>query len=567
MSVSPFLRHKAPIGRPLVFACLLTLSVGPVTAASGSQDLGQDAIGPTMRLITQSQYMNTIRAIFGSHIDLNVRFPPMRRVEGLVALGAANAVITPSGLDALDGAARSIASQVVDPEYRAFVMPCQPAAVDRRDDACAAKFLSGVGRRLYRRPLSDADLASLVEAAGGAVGKAGDFDFYGGLKHVLVGMLLSPQFLLIQEKVEADPARQGAVRLDAYSKAMRLSFMLWDAAPDDDLLKAAESGALHRKAELQRQVNRMLASARLEQGVRAFFTDLLILEGYDNLSKDQIIYPAFTVTVLDDAREQMLQMVIDHLVVQRADYRDLFTTRRTMLSPSLAAIYGIPVYAAPSTWAPYEFAPDDVRAGFLTQIGFLAQHAHPGRSSPTRRGRALREIMLCQSVPNPPPNVDFSLFEDPDAPQRTARERLKIHNTDRTCRGCHAITDPIGLGLENFDGAGQFRTTENGVAIDSGGTLDTIAFEDARGLGRAVRDNPALKSCIVQRLYTAGVGRALLDTEENLIDEFVAQLDHRGYRWSDMLRLLTLSEPFFAVHAAAQAAADPTVATSMRGVQ
>ncbi|TDG14944.1 DUF1592 domain-containing protein [Seongchinamella unica] len=534
-------------GLSRVLACSMLCWLGSAMAVAGAAlaDGEMSEMQPTMRLISQPQYLNTVRAIFGPQMELNVRFAPLRRMEGMMALGAGQAIVTSGALDSLDRAAHLVAEQVVAPENRQFTIPCQPVATDVRNDACASQFIGSAGRLLYRRALTKTELHSLVELAGGSVGPAGDF--YDGLELALVGMLLSPNFLFIQEHLESDPQRPGGWRLDAHSKASRLSLMLWASGPDTELIDAAESGVLHTDAGLQKQVERMLASRRLRDGVRSFFNDFLILEGYDNLTKDETIFPAFNSKVLVDAREQQLQLILDHLIQRDEDYRDLFTTRHTMLTANLAAVYGFPVSARPSEWVPYELAVDDERGGFLTQVGFLAQHAHPGRSSPTRRGKALREIMLCQHVPDAPPNVDFSALEDADG-LPTARERLDVHNTDRTCRGCHAITDPIGLGLENFDGAGQFRKTEKGFLIDPAGTLDRVDFETAVELGSAVRDNPALTACLVQRVYTAAIGRPLLDGEEaEVIDPLLDRLDVEGYRWKDVLRAVTLSDAFFGV--------------------
>ena len=540
----------ASLASRLVACSLALVATLGISAAFGAAKAGSDGPQPTMRLISESQYLNTMRALFGPQLELNVRFAPVRRVDGMVALGAAQAMVTPGALDALDRAAHLVAAQVVDPGVRNFILPCQPADIDARDDACAQQFFSEVGRFLYRRPLNTVELATFVDVAGREVGRAGNF--YDGIESALVGMLLSPHFLFIQERIEPDPNKPGQWRLDAYSKASRLSLMMWAAGPDDGLLTAAESGALHTDAGVTEQIDRMLASPRLIEGVRAFFSDFLVLEAFDNLTKDPTIFPVFNAKALEDAREQQLQLVVDHLISQQGDYRDLFTTPRTMLTPNLAGIYGIAVDADASQWVPHEFGASDERAGFLTQVGFLAQHAHPGRSSPTRRGKALREIMLCQHVPDPPPNVDFSLLEDPEGVLHTARERLDVHNTDRTCRGCHAITDPIGLGLENFDGAGQFRATENGVLIDPAGNLDQVDFTTAVELGQAVRNNPALTACFMRRVYTAGVGRPLVRSEKAaVIDPLRTQLDNEGYRWKDVLRAVTLSDGFFEVAAPA----------------
>jgi hypothetical protein len=155
---------------------------------------------------------------------------------------------------------------------------------------------------------------------------------------------------------------------------------------------------------------------------------------------------------------------------------------------------------------------------------------------------------LCQKVPDPPPNVDFSLIEDPKAHFHTARERLAAHQQNPVCAGCHSRTDPIGLALENFDGAGQYRASENNVAIDASGKLDGIAFNDAAGLGRALRDNSALRSCIINRLYAYGVGRKVSTAEQPLLKYYQDLLDQRGYRFDEMLRLVIFDKSFFSVN-------------------
>ena len=269
-------------------------------------------------------------------------------------------------------------------------------------------------------------------------------DFYAGLSSVLEGMLVDPMVLMIVDTTEPDPAHPGKRRLDAFSMASRLSFFLWNSAPDDAVLKAAESGEIQTPAGRARVVDMMLASPRLENGVRAFFDDMFAFDDFDTLSKDASVYPKVSGTTLKDAREQTLRTVYDHLITRDRDYRDLFTTRDTFISPSLAAVYSVP--AVPG-WVAYEFPPDSPRVGILSQVSFLAVHSHPGRSSPTLRGKALREVLLCQKVPSPPPNVDFSIVEDPKANFHTARERLTAHRSNPVCAGCHRITDPIGPGV------------------------------------------------------------------------------------------------------------------------
>jgi hypothetical protein len=518
----------------------------PVAATGPPANTQEFAVppAPALRLISQSEYTHSIEQIFGSDVSVKIRFAPVNRTDGLLSVGRSSAVLTGGALDPLDSAARSVAAQVVDPAHRSFLIPCEPKNVKARDDRCARTYLASVGRLIFRRPLTSQELAQVVHTAGGA-----DGDFYTGLRYALSGMLISPEFLFIRENVEPDPDKHGAWRLDAYSKAARLSTVLWNSSPDDELLRAAEHGELNTAVGLTRQIDRMIGSPLYRQGVRAFFTDFFVLESFDTLSKDPIIYPAFTLKAVDEAREQILRTVVNHLVDRDGDYRDLFTTRQTFLSSDLAVLYRIQVNVGAQGWVPYEFSDNDPRAGLLTQIGFLSQYAHPGRSSSTRRGRAIREVLLCQKVPDPPPNVDFSIIEDPKAHFHTARERLAAHQQNPVCAGCHALTDPIGLALENFDGAGEYRSTENDAPIDASGRLDGSQFRDGIGLGEAVRNSPALKSCVVNRLYAYSVGRKVVPDEKPLLKYYESVLDQRGYRFDTMLRLMILDKSFFAVSA------------------
>jgi hypothetical protein len=525
-------------------------ATAPVAATPASEPLVQGA-APTLRLISQNQYVHTISDIFGPDVGANIKFAPVKRTNGLLAVGSSAAVVTPGAFDRLDAAARAVADQVTDRDHRAYLIPCKPVSEAARDDACARRFLSQTGRLLYRRPMTERELSLKVATAGDAADKS--TSFYSGLSYALAGMLASPNFLLIRETIEPDPAHPGAWRIDGYSKAARLSFLLWNASPDEELMQAAARGDLNTDKGLHTQVERMLAAPKFERGVRAFFEDFLVLEAFDNLAKDPALYPAFTLNVAKQAREQVLRSVVDHLVTRKGDYRDLFTTRRTMMSGELAAIYRVPVSLGRRQWAPYEFPADDPRAGILTQIAFLSQYAHPGRTSPTRRGRGIREVLMCQVVPDPPPNVDFSIVEDPHAKFNTARERLTAHATDPTCAGCHKLTDPIGLALEKFDGAGQFRETEHGAPIDASGSLDGVAYSDAAGLGKALHDSDSVRSCIINRLYGYGVGRPVTKDERHLMRYFQADLDRTGYRLDDVLRLMIYSKAFFAAKPADEA--------------
>ena len=524
----------------LVAACCLVLT------GCGQSEPEISGAPPDMRRLTDEQYVNAISDIFGPHIKAESHADPLSRTEGLLAVGARSARITPTGFDRYYAQARTIAQRVVSPDNRASMFPCEPKDATAADTSCARQYFATVGRLLYRRPLTPAEIQTPTDAASEAAKVSGDF--YRGIAVGLAGMLTTTKFLFIIDSVEPHPDESDDVRLTSYAKAARLSFLLWNTTLDDALLTAAENGELHTKDGLKRQVDRMMASHRLDTGVRAFFEDFLRFDQYETLEKDSIIYPAFTIQVAEDAKEQVLRTIVDHLILRNQDYRALFTTRQTFITGALARIYRVPTKRpADGAWVPFEFPEDDPRIGILTQIGFSALASHPGRSSPTLRGKAIREAVLCQQVPDPPGDVDFSLFEDPNSPNKTARERLTAHSTEPACAGCHKITDPIGLALEQLDGIGQLRTTENGAVIDASGDLDGTPFTDAAGLGRAVSTNPATTSCVTNRLVSYALGRGIGFEDRELLAYLEEGFADDGFSFPALLRRIALSDALFAV--------------------
>ena len=502
-----------------------------------------------MRLMTQDQYVNSLAYIFGPDLPIDARFAPPQRIDGLDANSAASAGVTTAQLGRYQRTAFSVSRAVVDVQHRDFLVPCKPTDERAADATCATKFLAATGRLLYRKPLSQEKLAAVVAEANAGADKLGSF--YLGLAAALEGMLFSPEVLFVTDSYEADPSHPGKQRLDSYSLTQRLSFFLWDAAPDDALLKAAQTGEIQTAKGRARIVDMMLASPRLEAGMRAFFDDMMGFDDFNNLAKDGTIYPDFISTTAADAREQTLRTIIDHLIIKKLDYRDLYTTRNTFISPALAPIYGLPVAQDGTGWVPYQFPENSARAGILTDVSFLALHSHPGRSSPTLRGKALREVLLCETVPKAPGNVDFSKVENPDPTLRTMRQRLTAHRSNPVCAGCHRLTDPIGLSLENFDGAGQFRMTEKGAPIDASGSLDGESFSNPAGLAHALHDDPALPTCLVRRVYSYATGGPPTAEDAPVLNYFNASFAAHGYRLPDLLRTIALSPAFAEVVPAA----------------
>jgi len=531
--------------------------------------------GPiAMRRLTELQYRATVADVLGDDVVVAGRFEPDNRASGLLAVGASSVSVTPSGFEQYDAIARGVAAQALDPAHRTALVPCTPWGVT--DDACAAAFVRGVGRRLLRRPIAEAELEPWLAVARDAGAELGDF--HAGLEVTLAALLLSPEFLFRVETSEYDPDR-GGERVTSLAMASRLSYFLWDTAPDDELLAAGERGELVSDAGLEAQVDRLLASPRLEDGVRTFFADVYGFDAIDQglVRKDPALFPAFSQQLMHDAAEQTLRVISDHLLGDDGDYRALFTTRQFFMTRTLGLVYRVPVPNADG-WQPFVFPEDSQRAGLLTHVSLLALHSHPGRSSPTLRGKFVREAILCQDVPPPPGNIDFSMFADDAAQNRsTARGRLEAHVASPACAGCHLLMDPLGLALEKMDGIGVERTTENGQQIDPSGNLDGETFDDAPGLGARLAAHPRLSPCLVDSLFKYALGRDPVPGERDLLAWLQERFADSGYALRPLLRHLVLSDAFrttsgprdaatsAAEAAAAAAAHDELVATLTGG--
>ena len=508
----------------------------PALAAGSAQVVG-------LRRLSEQEYRNSIADIFGKDIAVQGMFEPQIRINGLVATSSSVLSVTPAGFESFSKMADSIALQVTDEKQRDRLVSCAPKSATAADDVCATEFFNRYGLMLFRRPLSPSELDARLDLARAMTKASGDF--YTGLRYGLAQLLQSPNFLFRKERAARN---DSSLTLEPYSRATHLSFMMWDTTPDSALLHAAQNGELNTAAGLEKQIDRLLASPRLETGMRAFFTDMLELDSFDTVSKDALIYPKWGGAMPPSAKEETLRTVIDLTLHENGDLRDLMTTRKTFINRSLAAIYDVD-FTFDNDWMPYEFSKESGRSGIVTQVSMLTMFSHPGQSSPTKRGVALMDIFLCEPTPTPPANVDFSVINDTSGPLKTVRERLLAHATTPTCASCHNHSDPIGLSLEGFDTIGGRRLKENGRPIDLSATLQGKKFQDGTGLGQYLHDNPKFPACVAKKLYAYAKG---MDSEEVELSAFPAAYKgfaDSGYRLRGLLKGLALSPEFFNIAA------------------
>jgi hypothetical protein len=397
------------------------------------------------------------------------------------------------------------------------------------------------------------------------------------LTAVTAALLQSPNFLYRSEIGVPDPKDPTRRRLTDYEMASRLSYFLWGAPPDDALLDAAEAGRLSSDQGLSDETRRMLLSPRARQTMAGFFVELFRLRRLDRLYEGRGKHPRFTTTLPPAMKVGILSLIEEVAFDPQRDFREIFSAPVSYVNPELSRLYGFSAAgAAPTTPAapvatastasaapaPAPTAPaakptataegfqrvvlpaDSPRRGVLGQAAFLSIFAHNNSSSPTRRGKFIRESLLCQAVPPPPPSVDTRLPKDEGAMVRTTRQRLEAHRKNPRCNGCHKAMDPMGLAFEGFDNLGIQRNEENGLPIDTSGELDGTAFKTPAELGTLLARNDKLGACVARSLFRYALGSLETEGEEPLLDELARGLQRDGYRFHHLVANVIKSEGF-----------------------
>ena len=486
----------------------------------------------SLRRLTVAQYRNSIEQIFGEDVLQPSTLEPDLPSEGLLSVGSAVTSISPVGVERYEDAAYSIAEQVMSESQRDELIACTP--IDSTDEACAREWIETIGRKIYRRSLTEDETAALVNVHA-AIGADSD-SFYTEAEYALAALLQSPHFLYRTEHGD------GGTEITQTELASKLSFLLWNSPPDSQLLDAAEAGLLTEDESLQSEVDRLIADERFRRGVRNIFNEIFTLYSLDSLIKDPLIYTHANSDLGPAAREETLLGLEKLIVDDDGDFRDVFTTQNTYVDRRLAALYNIP---APSEvgFEAVTLDPDDGRRGLLGQASILAQFAHTSSSSATLRGVFIRKNLLCHEIPPPPADVDTSIPEA-DASAPTLRDRIASHLEEPTCATCHELTDLVGLGLENFDGIGRWRTTENDAVIDASGTLDGTPFENGWALGEAIKMHPSLGSCFAGHVYRYSMGHPINEESDDFHQWLTQGFAYEGWSFATLLRTTALSEAF-----------------------
>jgi uncharacterized protein DUF1592/uncharacterized protein DUF1588/uncharacterized protein DUF1585/uncharacterized protein DUF1587/uncharacterized protein DUF1595 len=430
-----------------------------------------------------------------------------------------------------------------DTPSRQRIFVCRPRADASNADElnCARKIFTTLARRAYRRPVTDRDVEPLLSfyAAGR---KRGGFET--GIQSALTRILIDPEFLI---RIEHDPpnAAVGTLyRVNAVTLASRLSFFLWSSIPDDELLDLAERGKLQDPKLLVQQIRRMMADRRFfKTFVDGFASQWLGLRKLRGVTPDPDLFPEFDENLREAFRHET-ELFLDTQIRENRSVLDLLSSNYTFVNERLARFYGIPnVYGDAFRRVTIG---NGVRGGLLGQGSILTVTSYADRTSPVFRGKWVLENLLAAPPPLPPPNVS-DLKESPPGKPVSVRARLEEHRKNPICAGCHARMDPLGFTLENFDGIGKWRTTnEDHTSIDTSGTLpDGTALNGVAGLQKYLLERrQQFAGAVTEKLLTYALGRELDYYDLPAVRKIVREAAADQYLWSSLIEAVVKSVPF-----------------------
>ena len=431
-----------------------------------------------------------------------------------------------------------------DTPSRRAIFICQPAGVSE-ERACAARILSRIARRAYRRPVTDRDRVSLLAFFDTGRREGGSFE--AGIQYGLERILVDPDFLLRVYREPVDlPRDQIAYRLNDLEVAARLSFFLWSSVPDERLLDLAERRQLTEPAVLDAEVRRMLADPRAADAlVHDFAAQWLNLRRVGEVVVDPNRYPTYDESLLQAFRRETELFVANTLREDRSVV-ELLDADYTFVNERLARHYGIAGVEG-SRFRRVALTNREQRGGLLAHGALLATTSYPDRTSPVLRGKWLLDNIFGTPPPPPPPGVDTNLESTPAALQLSIRERLAQHRRNPACASCHAVIDPLGFALENFDVIGGWRSIdETGQPVDARGTtVSGATVEGLAGLRALLLERPEqFPRTLTEKLMAYALGRRLEYYDRPAVRRIVRDAAAHDYRWSSLVAGIVKSPSF-----------------------
>lgn len=491
----------------------------------------------TLHRLSEPQLKNAWLDLLGKPLVMPKDLPADDVLYGFTSISAAKSTISPLDAEKYEKATYEVLNQVfADPLRRDALIGCALTSVS---DACVKSFAGAFAARAWRRPVSDSEVSALLSVAEKVVVDLGDPVL--GVKFMLGAVLQSPHFLFRVEVGEKSPL---GYRYTSWEMASRLSFLLLDAPPDDDLRAAAQNGELLNAEGIRAHALRILDDPRARVALTRFFRDFMHIGKLDSLDKQPDKFPQITATLGPSMRIELERMFEENVFEREGDFRDLFTTRDTYVNEDLARVYGIEGVSGPD-WMPVTLPDDGTRAGILTTPGFLALNAHKTQTSPTHRGRFVRLNLLCQDIPPPPPGINTTLPEPDPSKPTSLRQRLDVHRTSPECAGCHAKMDPIGFAFENYDAIGAYREVdESNLPIDAATDVDGTPVNGALEMAALVASLPEVGACVARRFYEHAGAHLAGSGDDRSVDQVIEGFVSHSYNFKELVVTLVSNDGY-----------------------
>lgn len=476
---------------------------------------------------TSSQPAKAFLAEDGNHFDNTASALGMTGAQYEKYLAAANDLMLES---------------LASPSSMARFMTCVPA---QAADPCARQIIETFGLQIYRRPLEAAEVDRAMAVYDADLARANGRE---AIAQALRAMLASANFLY---RVEPDPSPTSLAShpLSGYELASRLSYLHWSSMPDAALFDAAKNGKLSDASALEASVDRLLADPKASAFVESFAGQWLDIRSLLTHSVAPAVFPSFN-TELADAVIAEGQLWFQDFLNQERPLTEWFTADFNYVNDALAQHYGFP---SPGTGAQLTrvVVTTDQRRGYLGLASFLTHTSVPSRTSPTDRGAWILSELLCDAPPPPPPMV-ATLEKSADMNDTSAegaenvRKRLERHRSDPACSGCHQLFDPMGLGLERFDGIGRYREAYgNGDPIAPEGVMpDGTPYSGPAELGALVGQDPRFSACVASKMYMYALGREIEALDEPSMQGLQTSWAARGLTLKNLMKEVVLTDAF-----------------------
>ena len=424
----------------------------------------------------------------------------------------------------------------VERASRKKILICDPES----GPACVDRIVATLARRAYRRPVTRAEVAELTKFV--SLAKANHETTEQGIQLAIEAMLVSPNFLF---RIEHDAFPTDATkvhRLTDVELASRLSYFLWSSMPDDQLLTLGDTGKLHEPEVLNAQVKRMLADDRSAALSENFAGQWLELRNLNVVKPDPQKFPEWNPELRDDMYSET-RLFFDYVLRQNRPLADFLDARYTFLNDRLAKFYGIAGVTGPE-FRKVDLATDQ-RGGILGQASVLTVSSYPTRTSVVLRGKYILGNILGTPPPPPPPDVP-ALDEAAVGTSMSLRQQMERHRADPACAVCHSKMDPLGFGLENYNGIGKWRTMDGKFPVDASGTLPNGKTFATPGQMRALLESqlPEFARCIVEKMMIYSLGRGLGSYDRRTVNAITSDWARAGYPFQSLIFEIVQSLPF-----------------------